>query len=77
MMALPLPWLLVHIETVAQTQVNLQDEWEYRRLLEIAWKLDRGLVERLTMYGLGSQNISVRLAAENQSSSWISPSRLT
>ena len=64
MMALPLPWLLEHIETVAQSHVNLQDECEYRRLLEIAWKLNPGLVEILTMYGLGSQNISVRQAAE-------------
>ena len=64
MMALPLPWLLEHLESVAQSHVNLQDEWEYRRLLEIAWKLDHGLVEILTMYGLGSQNINVRQAAE-------------
>ena len=62
-MALPLSWLWEHIEIVAQSSLNLQDEWEYRRLLEIAWKLDHESVKRLTMYGLGSQNISVKQVA--------------
>jgi hypothetical protein len=64
LMALPKTWLLEHVQTIAQSRLDLQDDWEYRRLLEVAWKLDRGLVEMLTEQGLSSSNVDVREAAK-------------
>lgn len=34
------------LRALAEARLSLQDEWEYRRLLEIIWKLDRELVCR-------------------------------
>jgi len=67
-LALPKSWLLENIESVAESRLNLQAEWEYRRLLEIVWKLDRELVRKMILKGLDCPNIGVREAAEESKS---------
>ena len=41
-----------------------EDEWEYRRLLELYWLLDKKLVKRFALQGLKSENPDVVEAAE-------------
>jgi hypothetical protein len=57
---------VVHsVESVAAETLHLDDEWEFRRLLELYEKLDRGLLRRLIEVGLVSGNGEVREAAED------------
>jgi ribosomal protein S18 acetylase RimI-like enzyme len=58
-------WVLLHLEPVAAESLDLSDEWEYRRPLELAALLDAGLVQRLVWRGLASSDPDVREAAED------------
>jgi hypothetical protein len=60
---LPRDWALRHLEPFAERELDLEDEWEYRRLLEVCALLDRGLLERFIRRGLTSANPEVREAA--------------
>jgi hypothetical protein len=40
LVTLPRKWLLEKIEAAAKPLLDTNDEWEYRRLLEVYWKLD-------------------------------------
>jgi len=63
--ALPRSWVLENIEKTAIETLDLGDDWEYRRLLEIADLLrDSGLVSRLVTFGQQSVNPDVREVAE-------------
>jgi len=53
------------IERVAGETLRLDDEWEFRRLLELYEQLDRGLLRRLIDVGLASSSGEVREAAED------------
>lgn len=64
-LAMPLPWVLTHVERVATEALDLADYWEYRRLLELAESLGAGLVQRLVLIGLDSSDPDVREAAED------------
>ena len=64
-LAMPREWVLSRIELLAVEALNLSDDWEYRRLLELADSLDPGLVRRLQPIGLASGNPHVREAAED------------
>lgn len=64
-LALPRQWVLQEIERVAKESLDLNDEWEYRRLLELAESLDPALVQRLVAFGLASANIEVQEAADD------------
>ena len=64
LLALPREWLLLNIEEAAEPLLRADDEWEYRRLLEVCWKLDGGLVRRLALGGVGNENPEVREACE-------------
>jgi hypothetical protein len=64
-LAMPRDAVLQTIERVAAECLTLDDEWEYRRLLELYELLDRGLLQRLIDVGLKSNNWEVREAAEN------------
>jgi hypothetical protein len=44
-------WLLAHIEAAAEPFLRIGDEWEYRRLIELYWHIDKGLVQRLVDFG--------------------------
>jgi hypothetical protein len=62
---LPREWLLAHIEIAAEPLLQLQEEWEFRRLLEVFWELDRELVRKYANQGLKSQNPDIREASED------------
>jgi hypothetical protein len=47
LVALPRNWLLEKIEEASKPLLDENDEWEYRRLLEVYWKLGEGLVRNL------------------------------
>jgi hypothetical protein len=64
-LAMPRAWVLTHIEQAAYETLNLTDEWEYRRLLELFQQLDNSLVQRLVAHGLNSPDADIREAAED------------
>jgi hypothetical protein len=61
----PRDWFVARVETVAARVLNLEDEWEYRRYLELCGELDAGLLQRLVARGLVSDNAEIREAAED------------
>src|SRR5688572_9900968 len=64
-LAMPRTWVLEHIERVAVERLNLSDDWEFRRLLELAQLLDLELVRRLVSLAMGSTKPDVVEAAED------------
>ncbi len=62
--AIPRDWLMAHLEQAAEHLLHLNEEWEYRRLLELYWGLDRELTRRLATQGLESANPDIRLAGQ-------------
>ena len=62
---LPKEWLVNNINSVATGLLNLSDEWEYRRLLELYKMLDEELVLQLVSAGLKSSNPEVQEAAKD------------
>ncbi len=63
--AIPHDWLLEQVEIAAEPLVRLDQEYEYRRLLELYELLDAQLLGRLVERGLRSGNTEVREAAED------------
>lgn len=51
---MPKGWVLQHIEGIASDHINLEDDWEFRRLCELYALLDRNLLNRLVAAGLKS-----------------------
>ena len=47
--ALPRGWVLEHIEAVAEPLIQLNTDWEFRRLLELFDLLDQDLLRRLAL----------------------------
>jgi hypothetical protein len=64
-LALPRAWVLEHIEQVALAVIDLSDDWEYTRLLELAELLDSGLLQRFVSLGLGNPDPDINEAAED------------
>jgi len=64
-LALPRDAVLQSIERIAADSLPLDDEWEFRRLLEVYEQLDRGLLRRLVETGLMSSNAEIKEAAED------------
>ncbi len=64
-LAMPRLWVLQTIEAVASECLDLTDDWEYRRLLELANELDAAMVERLVQLGVASDDQDVREAAND------------
>ena len=62
---LPNDWLIKNIHLMASKILNLSDEWEYRRLLELYQMLDKTLLTKLIAFGLESNNDAVREAAND------------
>lgn len=62
--ALPREWLLRNLETAAQSTLNLDDDWEYRRLLEVAWHMDLDLIRRLIQQGIQGDDSGVQATAQ-------------
>lgn len=63
--SLPKNWISDRIERIANDSLDLEDEWEYRRLLEVFKELDIDLLNRLIERGLKSDNAEVVEAAED------------
>ena len=62
--SIPRTWLLAHIEEAAEPLIQLNDEWEYRRLIELFWYMDIQLVKRLAQRGQNHQNPGISEAAQ-------------
>lgn len=75
-LAMPRSWVLTHLETVAGEAIDFGDYWEYRRLLELAERLDSGMVRRLASFGLVSADPDLREAAED-AISWLDKTGVT
>ena len=60
---MPRLWLVREIEAVAARTLNLHDEWEFRRLLELYQFLNPQLLSRLIAQGLQSRNPEIAGAA--------------
>lgn len=63
----PRSWLLARIEVIAEETLNLTDEWEYRRFVELCLLLDDELSRRQIAKGLASPNPEIREAARDYS----------
>lgn len=64
-LALPRETVLRHLQAVAAQTLDLSDYWEYRRLLELAERLDAALTRRIVALGLDHADPDVREAAED------------
>jgi hypothetical protein len=62
--ALPEQWLSEQIESIAEPLLQLNNDWEYRRLLEVYWRLDKSLVRKLALRGLNNPNPEIREAGQ-------------
>lgn len=65
LLAIPRHWLLTHVEAAAEPLLLLNDDWGYRRLLEVYHSLDAGLTAKLVSRGLVSDNLDIREAAQD------------
>ncbi len=65
---LPREWLIARFEEAAAATIDMDDDWEFRRALEIALLLDDGLVKRWARRGLSSPNPEIVEIAETYSS---------
>lgn len=61
--SIPRNWLLSTIEREAQIVLDMDDEWEYRRLSEVYFELDVDLAKKLARLGQKSKNEEVVEAA--------------
>jgi hypothetical protein len=65
-LAMPRDWVRAHLAGVAEAALDLSDEWEYRRLLELLDLLDDVvLLRRFVTPGLSSADKHIRQAAED------------
>lgn len=64
-LALPRQWVLGHLEEAAFDCLDLSDDWEYRRLLELTDLLSPQLVQKFVLLGTESENEDIREAAND------------
>lgn len=62
---IPLNWLLENFIIVVETTIDLNDEWEYRRLLELASYISKELLKWGVDIGLNSKDTEINEAAED------------
>ncbi len=62
---IPLNWLLDNFIIVVETTIDLTDEWEYRRLLELASYISKELLKWGVDIGLNSKDTEINEAAED------------
>jgi|GEM_PF-790861 len=60
---IPNDWLINNIEIAAESLLKLNDDWDYRRLIELYWRIGIPLVHRLALYGLDSENPEIKETA--------------
>jgi hypothetical protein len=64
-LAMPREWVLANIATVAEKTLDLSDDWDYARFLELLVLFDESLLKQFVASGLTSQNLAVREIAED------------
>ena len=64
LLALPRTWLLEHIEVAAEPLIQLNNNWEFRRLLELYSLLDTTLARQLALRGITDPDAEIREASE-------------
>lgn len=62
---MPKEWVMNHIEEIAQENINFEEEWEYRRLVELYLRVDDNLAQRLIDMGLKSSTPEIVDAAKD------------
>jgi hypothetical protein len=64
LLRIPRAWLLEHLVDAASTTLDLSDNWEYRRYLEICSLIDPVFAEKVVQQCLSSDNIDIREASD-------------
>jgi hypothetical protein len=64
-LAMDRAWVLRNTDAIAKAALNLTDEWEFRRLLEVYELLDPDLLRGLVVVGQQSRAQEIREAAED------------
>ncbi|PWW39914.1 hypothetical protein [Paenibacillus pabuli] len=62
---IPSDWLIEHLPNVAKTAICFDDEWEYRRLLELLSEAIPKLLDWGIELGINSKNEGIKEAANN------------
>ncbi|MGO4729728.1 hypothetical protein [Paenibacillus sp. 2KB_22] len=62
---IPSDWLIEHLPNVAKTAICLDDEWEYRRLLELLSEAIPKLLDWGIELGINSKNKEIKEAAND------------
>ena len=62
---MPTDWVIQHLPEAVKVNLYLDDEWEYRRLLELISEVAPQLLKEYIAIGLESNNWEVREAAED------------
>lgn len=62
---IPSDWLIEHLPNVAKTAICFDDEWEYRRLLELLSEEIPKLLDWGIELGINSKNEGIKEAANN------------
>lgn len=62
---LPLPWLVARLPAQIAASINLEDEWEFRRLLEALEELSDELLLEYAALGLASSDSEIREASQD------------
>jgi hypothetical protein len=63
--AIPREWVLQHIEDLAESLLQTEDEWEYRRLLEVYYSLDKTLARKLALRAISNLNPDIKEAGKD------------
>lgn len=65
LISMPRDWLIERIHDIATQTLDLNDDWEYTRLLEIYTLLDKDLLVLLCQLGKQSGNVAIQEAAND------------
>jgi hypothetical protein len=64
-LSLPRAWILEHIEDLAEPLLQLEDDYEWWRLLEVYDALDKQMAKRLALRAANHPNHTIKEAGES------------
>jgi hypothetical protein len=64
-LAIPREWVLQHIEDLAESLLQTEDEWEYRCLFEVYYSLDKTLARKLALRAISNLNPDIKEAGKD------------
>lgn len=64
-LTIPKEWVLQHIEHLAEPLLQAEDEWEYRRLFEVYYILDKSLARKLALRATNNPNPDIKEAGQD------------